>query len=176
MNIFSRTIIALLPFLLYTAFNIYLFIRDTNNLYSIIIFVLTIVGVALGMLYTLVLERLNIFLQLAIMTLITYLVFVASLYAKALDESAKNINHGKIWLNALYSAMLFAGMFSIYLFLLRPLLDQPFQNIMTPSPGEPQLEPTMINMLLYNSVPIAGNLIMMLYISSSASFFGEYNG
>jgi hypothetical protein len=175
MNIFSRTIIALLPFLLYTAFNLYLFIRDTNNIYSIVIFVLTMLGIAMGIFYTMVIRNVNIFLQLGIMTLITYLVMVAMLYAKALDELPKKINHGKIWLNALYSALLFAGMFSIYLFLLSDLLNQPFQNIMTPTENEEPLQPTLLNVLLQYSIPVAGNLIMMLYISSSSSFFANYN-
>lgn len=176
MDIISRTIISLLPFLLYSFFNLYLFIRDTNNLYSIIVFVLTLVGIGLGVLYSFMFLRMNPFIQLGLMTLIVYVLFVAMLYAKALDESSKTINHGKIFLNALYSALLFAGMFALYIFLLRELLNQPFNSIMIPTQTEQPIPPSLINNMLQLSVPVAGNLIMMLYISSSSSFFGNYNG
>lgn len=175
MNIISRSIIALLPLLLYSFFNLYLFIRNTNQLYPIIVFCLTLVGIGIGVLHSFVLSRMSILLQLLIITVIVYFLFVAMLYAKATDESSNTINHGKIWLNAMYSAFLFAGMFSLYLFLLKDLLNQPFRKILIPGEGEQPLAETMLTYLLISTVPISANLIMMLYISSSSSFFGKYS-
>lgn len=174
MNIISRSIIALLPLLLYAIFNVYRFIKDTKQLYSIIVFCLTIVGIAIGVLHSIVLSSMSTSIQLVIITSLVYIFFVGMLYAKALDESPKNINHGKIWLNAMYSTFLFAGLFSLYLFLLKDLLNQPFEKILIPGEGEQPLVETAFTYLLLSSVPISANLIMMLYISSSSSFFANY--
>ena len=174
MNIISRSIIALLPLLLYSIFNVYLFIKNSNQLYSIVVFCLTLIGIAIGVLHSLVLSSMSIVSQLVIVTILVYILFVGMLYAKALDESPKNINHGKIWLNAMYSAFVFAGLFSLYIFLLKDLLDQPFEKILIPGEGEQPLMETAFTYLLISSVPISANLIMMLYIASSSSFFAKY--
>ena len=171
MNIFSKTIIALLPFLLYSLFNIYLFAKDSNNIYSIIIVILTIIGICFGILYAIMKSRLGGLNTILILTLIAYFFFVMSIYTKALHEKEEEIYHGKIWLNSIYSAVLFGGMMLLYVFLLQELLDQPFSNIL-------KLDTdivTPIDIILQQVIPVGGNMIMMLYIASAGSFFGKYS-
>ena len=172
MNIYSKTIIALLPFLLYSLFNIYLFAKNSNNIYSIIIVVLTVIGFGFGFLYSVLKSSVGSFGIIGILTIIAYLFFVMSIYAKALHEKDEEIYHSKIWINSIYSAGLFAGLLLLYVFLLQELVNQPFSNIMKLDEG---MIPNPIDIILQQIVPISGNMIMMLYIASSGSFFGKYS-